>query len=70
MGTTKRISGRWKWHVVRNTERIGHRIRKERVEVDRKVEVFEGSRHIRVRQDGVEVLCAERAAHADGSRRR
>ena len=38
------------------------RVRRGRVEVDGNVEVSDGGRHKRVRQDGDEVLCAERAA--------
>ena len=36
-------------------------VRKGRVEVGGNVEVFRGQHHKRVRQDGNEVLCAEKA---------
>ena len=54
---------RGKWEV---DEKIECRICRERVEIDGNVEVFEGSCQKRVRQDGDEVLCAERAVATAG----
>ena len=61
MGTTEREDVRETWHLVRDTQRIERRVRRERFEVDG-MSRFEGGRQKRVRQDGDEVLCAERAA--------
>ena len=58
--------GRGTWHVVRDTERVERRVGRGRVEVNGNVEVFEGGCQERVRKDGDEVLCAERAVVSAG----
>ena len=55
MGTAEREDGRGTWHVVRNMSA-------EFAGVGGNVEVFKGGCQKRVREDGDEVLCAERAA--------
>ena len=54
VGTAEGEKGRGTWHVVRDSERMSAEFAGGRVEIDGNVE--------RVRQDGEEVLCAERAA--------
>ena len=46
--------------------RVERRVRRGRVEIDGNVDVFEGGCQERVRQDGDEVLCVEKAVVTAG----